>query len=417
MAQEFDLGSVRGIQGERGLTGPIGPMGPAGPTPRVTVGETITLPAGSPAAVSRRPDSPDSAPVLDFAIPGGGSGGGDMSAAVYDPQNRHQDIFAYTAARDGKRGATIVVAASNSRDTGRADYVCSGEHDQLVLRTALNALPSCGGKLLLLEGDYQLTGYGVSPLGSEYRLLAVNTAHVSIEGQGAATVLRLADDVGEEGLTYCLLRADAAGFAISRLMIDGNSGGNSAGVVDGLHLAWNAEHSRISGCQVVNCSGCAMTSEAEQVGIHDNQIADCGDGLRLRGGVDLVYGNLIDGCANHGVSARDGEHSITGNRISNSGAIGIYVQGGSNHRIAANFLCDQPIGISLYLAGYIRLSGNDIRRNWSGNTYSAGEYSLRLVSCQYCLVVANRMPGKALSQESCTSIATYFSGTDWNIAF
>lgn len=65
--------------------------------PNITIGTTSTLPAGSDATVTRRPDSPNTAPIFDFGIPKGkdGTGAGDMEASVYDPTGKATDIFAY----------------------------------------------------------------------------------------------------------------------------------------------------------------------------------------------------------------------------------------------------------------------------------------------------------------------------------
>ena len=73
MAKEFDLGTVRGASGPQGPAGPqgaAGPQGPVGPLPHITVGEVLTLPPESAATVTRRENSPDEAPILDFAAHG-----------------------------------------------------------------------------------------------------------------------------------------------------------------------------------------------------------------------------------------------------------------------------------------------------------------------------------------------------------
>ena len=67
MAQEYDLGLVKGETGERGPEGPAGQRGPTGLTPNITIGNVETLAPGSPATVTRRSDSPDEAPVFDFS--------------------------------------------------------------------------------------------------------------------------------------------------------------------------------------------------------------------------------------------------------------------------------------------------------------------------------------------------------------
>ena len=63
-----------------------GDKGEPGPVPTIIVGDTTTLSPGSAASVTRRADSPDDAPVLDFGIPRGvdGTGSGDMAKAIYD---------------------------------------------------------------------------------------------------------------------------------------------------------------------------------------------------------------------------------------------------------------------------------------------------------------------------------------------
>lgn len=61
----------------------------------------------------------------------------------------------------GDRGAnaTIVIAASNSLTKSKtaADYTCTGSGDQSTITTALSALPSTGGKIVFLEGTYNIS--------------------------------------------------------------------------------------------------------------------------------------------------------------------------------------------------------------------------------------------------------------------
>ena len=94
-------------------------------TPNIQVGTTTTLAAGSSATVTRRADSPDAAPVFDFGIPKGADAvnPGDMTKAIYDPNNKSQDIFAYvdsiTDAKMPKTGGTFTgqVKAGSSGQT------------------------------------------------------------------------------------------------------------------------------------------------------------------------------------------------------------------------------------------------------------------------------------------------------------
>ena len=54
------------------------------------------------------------------------------------------------------KNTSIVIAAVNSPSKYKldADYVCTGTNDQTVIQSAINALSTNGGKVLMLEGDY-----------------------------------------------------------------------------------------------------------------------------------------------------------------------------------------------------------------------------------------------------------------------
>lgn len=51
---------------------------------------------------------------------------------------------------------TITVACSTSKHNITADYHCNGTNDQTVIQQAIDALPSTGGKIVLLEGTYYI---------------------------------------------------------------------------------------------------------------------------------------------------------------------------------------------------------------------------------------------------------------------
>jgi len=76
------------------------------------------------------------------------------------------------------RSSTLTIAASNSKDTINADYVCDGTNDDITINTAIAALPTVGGRIVLLEGDFDIT--------AELTVLNNNT---TIEGQGSSTRL------------------------------------------------------------------------------------------------------------------------------------------------------------------------------------------------------------------------------------
>ena len=74
---------------------------------------------------------------------------------------------------------TIIVAASNSHNTGSADYVCDGVADQVEIQTAIDALPSDGGHIHLLEGIYHTTS-----------AITIANSNVGITGAGFSTIIQ-----------------------------------------------------------------------------------------------------------------------------------------------------------------------------------------------------------------------------------
>jgi len=83
-----------------------------------------------------------------------------------------------------KAAPTFIVAASDSKDTGRADYVCDGVDDDITIQEALDDLPASGGHVHLLDGHYNTTSR-----------ININIDHVMLTGCGASSVIDVAKDV------------------------------------------------------------------------------------------------------------------------------------------------------------------------------------------------------------------------------
>ena len=82
--------------------------------------------------------------------------------------------------------ATLVVAASDSTTSSksRADYISDGTDDQVEIKAAIDALPSTGGRVVLMEGTFYIN--------SEIEILDTSDNHyVTLEGQGMGTILKV----------------------------------------------------------------------------------------------------------------------------------------------------------------------------------------------------------------------------------
>ncbi len=90
---------------------------------------------------------------------------------------------ANTRWRTQSHSATFVVAAADSKNPEKADYVCDGIDDQEEIRSAIAALPASGGKIVLTEGTFNLTD-------AIYSFVS----NMTLEGQGVSTVLQVKNE-------------------------------------------------------------------------------------------------------------------------------------------------------------------------------------------------------------------------------
>lgn len=133
------------------------------------------------------------------------------------------------------RTATLIVAAADSATTSKAqaDYVCTGTNDHLEIQAALDALPSGGGEVKLLEGTYYIE--------SSITL----DSNQTLRGGGRNTILttKTADTdiitaTGGDG-------SEKVGIVITDLCVDDTAGGVSSG--EGITWTY-VDYSRIMNC-------------------------------------------------------------------------------------------------------------------------------------------------------------------------
>ncbi len=74
---------------------------------------------------------------------------------------------------------TVVVASKDSLQKDRADFTCDGIDDHIEIQQAIDAIPSVGGMVTLLEGTFRF-GDGVK----------ITKDNVTIRGMGRSTVLQ-----------------------------------------------------------------------------------------------------------------------------------------------------------------------------------------------------------------------------------
>lgn len=192
------------------------------------------------------------------------------------------------------RSDTYIVAASNasahsqSATYGAADATCTGSHDESTIATAIAALPSTGGRILLTEGTYNLGGAIALP------------PNVELHGEGVGvTILKR---VSWGGASDNLVTITGTHTTISDLTIFNNHTGNTNNTGAGLYLS-GATEARVKNVEVtdpgaygvsiisstdVHLSGCTV-SGALQIG------TTAGYGLYINGTSGSPSGNIIIG--------------------------------------------------------------------------------------------------------------------------
>lgn len=245
----------QGKTGPQGETGPQGPQGADGVTPDVQAGTTTTLAPGSAATVTRRADSPDSAPVFDFGIPKGDAGTGDMEKSVYDPAGGEKQVaFADEL-------APVSAAASAAQSAAEAAQTAAD-----------GKLPLTGGTL---SGSLTVEGHA-NPIGAYYEK-AISA--VAVANDTGVNVQTMNCSAGRWLITGHLQFATGTatgyrsiGLTTSSGALDGNGTDMRGGVANaGLYVS-TARVFNLTGTATIYCvarqtSGAATTVTGRMVAV------------------------------------------------------------------------------------------------------------------------------------------------------
>ncbi|MEK3717698.1 phage tail-collar fiber domain-containing protein [Paenibacillus sp. FSL R7-0333] len=293
------------------------------------------------------------------------------------------------------RTATLIVAASNSTQEGKdgADFVCSGENDQISINAAIAALPANGGGITLLEGSYNIT----SPV-------KINKNNVSIRGNGSGTELKR---VWVEKYFDGMLIVAANGCTIENLQING-----MAGMVQGSYTGIFLSNHNMS-----------EEGDAKRTIVRGNFLVNNGRGIHTidnyyqsGAGTNIISNNICTGNG-YGISIT-GSCMVISNNICQNNNIGIaieYSNGQINegNLIIGNDCRENATGI-LVSRGSNLIIGNNCGKFWAWpkKGYGANEYTIRVTS-EDNLITSNICEGKDVVDEGTDNMITnnkFFGG-------
>ncbi len=204
-----------------------------------------------------------------------------------------------------------MVAAANSPDSQYADYRCDGSDDQVQVQAAINRVGTSGGKVLLLEGTFHISG-----------TIRVYEG-LTLEGCGYGTLLHLEDD------SNCTVISNVGGYNIARANV----------TVKGLRIDGNKAH---------QSAGHGILRSGASAVYEDLWVTDCaGRGIsHSYGDCTRVSNSTVRDCTGRGILLEQSSWAlITGNRVYNCGLLfgtqeekAIEIYAGADNKIIGNYV-------------------------------------------------------------------------------
>ena len=309
--------------------------------------------------------------------------------------------------------ATLIVAASDSKDTSRADYVCDGTDDQEEINQAISDLPASGGRVVLLEGTYTISG-------------TINVSNnVTLEGQGGGSLIKFSGDFHIGLCSYCKicnLKIDCQNLS-SNAIHQGSSDFNS--IISDLIILNSTDYAisifgsknKVSNVTVYNCkNGINLSKESIATGNVLYLSSTPEYGIRTNGVECIITSNYIEnpkygiyntnaGCVisnnnilhtQYGIYNTGGECVISGNTIEDVSLYGIYVSSygktsviGNSIELAASYGIENT-------APDIVISGNvadNVISNSGNNCIITSNRATSISNTGTGCVVANNLEG------------------------
>ena len=218
----------------------------------------------------------------------------------------------------GKRTARFSIGTSTNGWTANdCDYLCDGTDDQVEINAAIQALPSGGGEIVILDGTYNISA-----------TIRIDIDNVTLNGNGSNTVLVRQWNAPSSGnlLTFPLIYCDCK-CDIINLTINGNTyfSINNYGIYIRLYKA----KCKIKNCFLINnYCGIYVSGKTTQSSIStyyfyiiNNYFSNNQQDIALS--FDAVHGKILNNFFDHNLlGTNEGFYSITFN--SGGNASGIY---------------------------------------------------------------------------------------------
>lgn len=345
-------------------------------------------------------------PSMDY-LP---TAGGTMTGAIAMGGNKITGLAAPTENADaatkkyvddnagGKRAARFTVGTSTAGWTAKdCDYLCDGTADDVEINAAIQALPSTGGEIVILDGTYNITA-----------AIAMNKDNVKLSGNGAATILkRMWGSLGTQGVIT--ISAPNGGCCVENLCVDGNKETYTGGDNQGIFLnSSSGSNNIIKGNICNNNSGNGIFAASSDCTVADNICNDNSRGINLTGDIynvvgnvcnynstcgiyfngddGNVVGNVCNGNTGYGIHSASGRYaSIIGNTCNDNSSNGMHLYGIQSCAVTGNACASNAVNGILLTAGYYNaISGNLCNVNGSSGIIQSGNSSRNTITGNAC---------------------------------
>ena len=265
----------------------------------------------------------------------------------------------------GKRVCRFTVGTSTAGWTANdCDYLCDGTNDQVEINSAIQALPTGGGEVVILDGTYNITA-----------TIAMNKDNVTLSGNGSSTVLkRMWNSTSEEGVIT--VTATNGGCEIERLCVDGNKASYGGSDNLGIYL-YGSSNNRITGNIIRNATSSGVSCFSPQ-GVHprpppyniviENICFNNATGIGFtQGSNNIAASNACFSNSNSGIFTSGDRHVITGNVCNGNTSFGIRSLSSENLAIVGNTCNNNDVGVNFYMnVDASTVTGNTLCNNNTG---------------------------------------------------
>jgi parallel beta-helix repeat protein len=303
----------------------------------------------------------------------------------------------------GIRTATRIVAASNSLDRTRADYVCDGVHDEEEINKAISDLADTGGTVLLLEGTYNIGSAGIRSIQTEsgdtdiaYGIYI--TSNVRLVGQGSSTILVTDSDnfdFSDSPFGAIILSDNASGIEVSHITINGNQQ-NLTTPIFGIFLADFTDRtsdSAVTDCYIYN-TAIAICGYTDRCIVAENTCKDnVYNSITIGGDGNAIYGNICSDCMGfYSINIFISSNCTISDNICNANAGGIILYYSNGNIVSNNECCNSTLGtgIEVYNSSNNYIGGNVCISNEYGVFIDVNSSSNVVCNNVLCM---NRMDG------------------------